>query len=239
MIAKAGAVELSEVTGGQAPKWRAASAAVTGSIMIGFMPIITLELYRAGIGAPSMLVWRYGLALVPLGAAAAAAGHDFGAALRGGAWRIALVGATLGGRADLVLLGKPAHPRHQHRDPVVLHLSGGDPGARSIDLQAADPPAGGAVHHDHRDWRRADCLAGSAQRRSRPARADVDFTVAGNLRALSRRQFGIDALPPAADWRDLPLSWADRDVWRREPLYRPRYPGLDRHLAMVAADRIG
>src|SRR5271169_4317460 len=83
------------MTAGQAPRWHAASAAVTGSVLIGFMPIITLELYKAGIGAPSMLVWRYGLALVPL-AAAAAAGHDFGAALRGGAWRIALVGATLG-----------------------------------------------------------------------------------------------------------------------------------------------
>src|SRR5271169_7028621 len=88
--------EILEVTPGPAGKWRAASAAVTGSVMIGFMPIITLQLFKAGISAPSMLVWRYGLALVPLAAAAAIAGHDFGAALRGGAWRIALVGATLG-----------------------------------------------------------------------------------------------------------------------------------------------
>lgn len=79
-----------------APAWRAALAAVAGSVMVGFMPIATLQLYQAGISAPSMLVWRYGLALIPLGAAAAAARHDFGTALRRGAWRIALVGATLG-----------------------------------------------------------------------------------------------------------------------------------------------
>lgn len=43
-----------------------------------------------------MLVWRYGLALLPLTVAAVLSRHDLGAALRGGAWRIALVGATLG-----------------------------------------------------------------------------------------------------------------------------------------------
>jgi drug/metabolite transporter (DMT)-like permease len=65
-------------------------------VLVGFMPIITLQLYKAGISATSMLVWRYGLALVPLAAASALAGCDFRAALRRGAWRIALVGATLG-----------------------------------------------------------------------------------------------------------------------------------------------
>jgi drug/metabolite transporter (DMT)-like permease len=88
--------ELSEVAAERAPRWRPALAAVGGSVMVGFMPIITLQLFKAGISAPSMLVWRYGLALVPLAAAAAMAGDDFHAALRGGAWRIALVGATLG-----------------------------------------------------------------------------------------------------------------------------------------------
>src|SRR5271169_5335736 len=96
MIATGQTAELSVATAGQAGKWRAASAAVTGSVLVGFMPIVTLQLFKAGISAPSMLVWRYGLALVPLAAASAAAGHDFRAALRGGAWRIALVGATLG-----------------------------------------------------------------------------------------------------------------------------------------------
>ena len=43
-----------------------------------------------------MLVWRYGLALLPLTAAALLARLDFRAAVRGGAWRITLVGATLG-----------------------------------------------------------------------------------------------------------------------------------------------
>lgn len=76
--------------------WPAALAAVAGSVMVGFMPIMTVQLYQAGISAPSMLIWRYGLALVPLTLTAIAVGHDFRAALRAGAWRISLVGATLG-----------------------------------------------------------------------------------------------------------------------------------------------
>jgi drug/metabolite transporter (DMT)-like permease len=96
MIATGQTAELAEVAAEQAQSWRAALAAISGSVLVGFMPIITLQLYKAGISAPSMLVWRYGLALVPLAAASAVAGHDFRAALRGGAWRIAVVGATLG-----------------------------------------------------------------------------------------------------------------------------------------------
>lgn len=64
--------------------------------MVGFMPLLVVRLYKHGIDAPSMLLWRYGLALLPLAAASALARHDFRAAVRGGAWRIALVGATLG-----------------------------------------------------------------------------------------------------------------------------------------------
>ena len=64
--------------------------------MVGLMPLVTLRLYADGISAPSMLVWRYGIALVPLAAVAAVARHDLWAALRSGAWRITLVGATLG-----------------------------------------------------------------------------------------------------------------------------------------------
>jgi drug/metabolite transporter (DMT)-like permease len=76
--------------------WPAALAALCGSVMVGLMPLVTLRLYANGISAPSMLVWRYGIALLPLAAAAAVMRHDFRAALRGGAWRITLVGATLG-----------------------------------------------------------------------------------------------------------------------------------------------
>jgi drug/metabolite transporter (DMT)-like permease len=96
MAATGESVEISGIGAGQTRRWPAVLAAVTGSVMVGFMPIITLQLYKTGISAPSMLVWRYGLALVPLAAAAAAARHDFRAASRGGAWKIALVGATLG-----------------------------------------------------------------------------------------------------------------------------------------------
>ncbi len=95
-MAASESIELSDLAEGRSPQVRAALAAVSGSVLVGFMPIITLQLYKAGISATSMLVWRYGLALVPLAAAAALAGHDFRAALRRGAWWIALVGATLG-----------------------------------------------------------------------------------------------------------------------------------------------
>lgn len=76
--------------------WPAALAALSGSVMVGLMPLVTLRLYADGISAPSMLVWRYGIALLPLMAAAAVMRHDLRAALRHGAWRITLVGATLG-----------------------------------------------------------------------------------------------------------------------------------------------
>jgi drug/metabolite transporter (DMT)-like permease len=71
-------------------------AAVGGSVLVGFMPLVTLRLYADGLSATSMLIWRYGIALVPLFLTAAAAHHDLRVAWRAGAWRIALVGATLG-----------------------------------------------------------------------------------------------------------------------------------------------
>jgi len=76
--------------------WPAVLAAVTGSVMVGFMPILARHLYAAGIDASSMLFWRYAIALPALLIAAAVTRLDPIAAWRGGAWRIALVGATLG-----------------------------------------------------------------------------------------------------------------------------------------------
>jgi drug/metabolite transporter (DMT)-like permease len=69
---------------------------VAGSVMVGVMPLLVVRLYKDGISAPSMLVWRFGLALLPLAVASALAQHDVRAALSNGAWRITLVGATLG-----------------------------------------------------------------------------------------------------------------------------------------------
>jgi drug/metabolite transporter (DMT)-like permease len=92
----AAAGETVETSTGRAHRWRPALAAVGGSVMVGFMPLLVIRLYRDGIDATSMLVWRYGLALAPLFVASALAGHDVRTAWRGGAWRIAVVGATLG-----------------------------------------------------------------------------------------------------------------------------------------------
>src|SRR5260370_32125613 len=76
--------------------WPAALAAIAGSAMVGVMPLIARQLYAEGIGAPSMLFWRYWLALVALAIAAKAVRLDLRQAWRNGAWRIVLIGATLG-----------------------------------------------------------------------------------------------------------------------------------------------
>ncbi len=76
--------------------WPAALAAMSGSVMVGFMPIIARHLYADGLDASSMLFWRYAIALPVLLAAAAATRLDLVRAWRSGAWKIVVVGATLG-----------------------------------------------------------------------------------------------------------------------------------------------
>jgi len=76
--------------------WPAALAAIAGSVMVGFMPALALRLYADGVDAPSMLLWRYAIALPALLTAAAVMRLDPVRAWRRGAWRIVLVGATLG-----------------------------------------------------------------------------------------------------------------------------------------------
>jgi drug/metabolite transporter (DMT)-like permease len=78
------------------PPWPAALAALAGSVMVGFMPILARHLYAGGIDAPSMLLWRYAIALPVLLIATAAMRLDPIAAWRAGAGRIVLVGMTLG-----------------------------------------------------------------------------------------------------------------------------------------------
>jgi drug/metabolite transporter (DMT)-like permease len=74
----------------------AALAAVAGSILVGFMPILARHLYADGLDAPSMLLWRYTIALPALLIAARATRLDAVAAWRDGAWKLILVGVTLG-----------------------------------------------------------------------------------------------------------------------------------------------
>jgi drug/metabolite transporter (DMT)-like permease len=76
--------------------WPAALAAIAGSVLVGFMPLLARLLYAAGLSAASMLFWRYAIALPALIAAAAVTRLDIAAAWRAGAWRLVLVGATLG-----------------------------------------------------------------------------------------------------------------------------------------------
>jgi drug/metabolite transporter (DMT)-like permease len=82
-------------------QWPAALAAVSGSAMVGVMPLVARQLYADGLDAPSMLFWRYSLALVALAVALKAVHLDLRQAWRAGAWQIALVGATLGSAQTL------------------------------------------------------------------------------------------------------------------------------------------
>src|SRR5579872_2901324 len=81
--------------------WKAALAAVCGSALVGTMPMFALRLYAGGIGATSMLFWRYGIALILMGGVALAMGLDLRREWRAGAWRIALIGASLGAAQTL------------------------------------------------------------------------------------------------------------------------------------------
>src|SRR6478752_7760987 len=67
----------------------------------GFMPLLARRLYADGLGAPSMLFWRYDLAIVALAIAALFMQIDLRRVLRGGGWRIVLLGATLGSAQTL------------------------------------------------------------------------------------------------------------------------------------------
>jgi drug/metabolite transporter (DMT)-like permease len=78
-----------------------AAAAVAGSVMVGFLPLVTWQLYRDGVGPASLLLWRYTLALAVIGAASGIIRLDLRRAWREGAWRIALIGATLGAAQTL------------------------------------------------------------------------------------------------------------------------------------------
>ena len=73
-----------------ARRWPAALAALSGSTMVGFMPLLARRLYADGLGAPSMLFWRYDLAIVALAVAALFMQIDLRRVLRGGGWRIVL-----------------------------------------------------------------------------------------------------------------------------------------------------
>ena len=76
--------------------WPATLAAVAGSVTVGFMPIMARMLYADGLDASSMLFWRYAIALPALLTAAVVTRVDLVWAWRTGAWKIAIVGATLG-----------------------------------------------------------------------------------------------------------------------------------------------
>jgi drug/metabolite transporter (DMT)-like permease len=81
--------------------WPAVLAALSGSTMVGVMPLIARRLYADGLGAPSMLFFRYVFAVLALVIASGAVRLDLRQAWRGGAWRIGLLGATLGSAQTL------------------------------------------------------------------------------------------------------------------------------------------
>jgi drug/metabolite transporter (DMT)-like permease len=79
-----------------AVRWRAGLAAAGTSVMFGFVPLAARGLYADGLSTWALLCWRYLLALVIIFAGVRLARLRLGAALRAGAWRIAVVGVSLG-----------------------------------------------------------------------------------------------------------------------------------------------
>ena len=85
----------------RAVPWRAGLAAAGTSVMFGFVPLAARGLYADGLSTWSLLCWRYLLALVIIFAGIRLARLRLGAALLQGAWRIALVGVSLGAAQTL------------------------------------------------------------------------------------------------------------------------------------------
>lgn len=81
--------------------WTAVLAAMAGSVMVGFLPITTRRLYAEGVSASSLLFWRYAIGLVVIAFAARLARVDLVRAGRHGAFRLTVVGATLGAAQTL------------------------------------------------------------------------------------------------------------------------------------------
>jgi drug/metabolite transporter (DMT)-like permease len=90
-----------EATPVRAVPWRAGLAAAGTSVMFGFVPLAARGLYADGLSTWSLLCWRYLLALVIIFAGIRLAGLSLSAALRQGAWRITLVGVSLGAAQTL------------------------------------------------------------------------------------------------------------------------------------------
>lgn len=81
--------------------WPAALAAMTGSVMIGFMPLTARRLYAEGMSPASVLFWRYTIGLGAILLAAGVGRVSLYRAGREGALRITLLGASLGAAQTL------------------------------------------------------------------------------------------------------------------------------------------
>jgi drug/metabolite transporter (DMT)-like permease len=81
--------------------WQAALTAAGTNVMFGFVPLAARGLYADGLSTWSLLCWRYVLALVIIFAGIRLTKLRLAAALRQGAWRITLVGASLGAAQTL------------------------------------------------------------------------------------------------------------------------------------------
>ena len=90
-----------KVASTRAVPWRAGLVAAGTNAMFGFVPLAARGLYADGLSTWSLLCWRYLLALVIIFTGIRLARLRVGAALRQGAWRITLVGASLGAAQTL------------------------------------------------------------------------------------------------------------------------------------------
>ena len=92
---------MNSATAAATRNWPVAAAALSASTLVGTMPLVARRLFADGLSAPSLLFWRYALAILALGLAASVLHGGVLRTLRAGSWQILLIGTTLGSAQTL------------------------------------------------------------------------------------------------------------------------------------------
>jgi drug/metabolite transporter (DMT)-like permease len=75
---------------------RGFAAAAIGSVGLGFVPLMATQLFRQGFDVPSLLFWRYLVAVTALVGAIALRRIDLRVPWRAGGWKLLLIGGMMG-----------------------------------------------------------------------------------------------------------------------------------------------
>ena len=187
------------------------------------MPLVgAAALYADSLSAPSMLFWRYSLALVALAIAQGRASRST-AGLARRAWRIRARRGDARRRRPCAS-GKP----QTLETSIAVLLFYTYPAVTLRSPQLFFKRRSGALrslHRHHPRRRRADHRAWAARRHDRSARPSLGPAGAVDLRALPRDQRPAVATPPAAGRRLWALCRDGGDLRARRGVRRPRCAG--------------